>query len=230
MAKFSKIADMCLDTNIIISLAGIDNGNQSAINQLKQQDIYSSYIYILEKIKNGEIRAIITPTVYKEIMQGVSRFGTNTINFIRNNNFYLIEVPEQKIEIFNYRVNKLAKIYCGKLTNKQKQEIKKINSKPNFWYADSVFGWKTEKRPINDAIIMAETAILGVPIITNNTKDFTKRGRQDIISYINSSMHLRPSAKPYMPTETESLLKRQKVFQTVNMEWENLIKETVIEQ
>lgn len=230
MAKFSKQADICLDTNVLINLAGIKNGNQAIINQLKQQDIYLTHLYLLDKIKKEEVRAIITPTVYQEIMQGLRRFGTETINFIRDNNFYLIEIPEQKIEIFHHKVNKVAKAYCQKLDNNQKQEIKKINSKPNYWYADSVFGCNNNNKPINDAIIMAETAILGIPIITNNTKDFTKGGRQDIISYINGSMRLRPSAKPYMPTEAESLLKRQKVFQTVNMEWENLIKEISMEQ
>jgi len=234
MAKFSKQADICLDTNILIYLAGIENNNKAVIYELKKDGVYSSLVCLMDKIKKEEVRAIITPTVYKEINRGVPKFGTATIDFIKNNNFFLFEIPENQRIIFYEKTNKMIKAYCQKLTNRQKQEIRMKNSKPNFWYADSVFGYDINRRgkivPINDAIIMAETAIFGIPIITNNTKDFTKEGRKEIIAYINKINHIRPSAIPYTSCEVPEFLSKQKVFQSVNMEWENSIKEISMEQ
>jgi len=235
MTKFSNRADMVMDTNILINLAGLNARNEGVIKSLKKQQIYSSLQFVLHKIKNDEIRAIIVPTVYSEIMQGVNRFGFGTLNFIRRNNFYVVEIPPKKANMFFGKAKQMATIYSQELTERQIKNIKNFDRDSRVWYPDRVFDLTINKRtqeiiPINDAFVMAETSVLGVPILSNDPKHFYVDGRPQIISYLNSSNNLRSGARPYNCFDVVGFLKNRDSFLTVDNNWESSIKNTSMER
>lgn len=179
---------ICLDTNIIIAMALIENNIEELVRELKSDNTYDSLKQMLQKLKNYKECYLILPTVYEEIIKLNEGFGGILLNFIRNNNFYLVQIDVfQSYEYFN-EVNKLIGLYTKELTEDDYSKIRQLDIIKNRIYPKRAF--KLIKRnditgPVRDARILAEATILGLPFVTNNTFDFFHNGKKFIINYLN---------------------------------------------
>lgn len=118
--------------------------------------------------RNGHIKFIITPTAFAEIAKGLREKETDFLQ-----NFCYVYKPENEAD-FALKVYNLATQYMKTSTMRSENG-----------------------RPTKDALIMAESTILGLSLISNNVKDFNnydkyrkeKKGkRKDDIMHINDRM------------------------------------------
>ena len=152
MAKSKgKNKNKALDSNIIINLYDIYNG--IAPNYYHQDKDYLLSIYhIYDLVENSEFKFFITPAVFDEIKQGVEKYGHDAgiYQFIADMGISLATIPDELQE----ECNTLRQTYLGK--NRQNSYLGKAFTREN----------------ASDAQIMAEATVLGLDVITNNTKHF----------------------------------------------------------
>lgn len=166
--KQYKPSVIALDTNTFITIANLDpevnfkHGQKVGFNQSCRD--------IRRMAENGNIKFIITPTAFAEILVGLKPKEKEFLD-----RFCFIYKPKDE-EKFARKVYELARQYTSTSTMRTELE---------------------NRQPTKDALIMAEATILGLSLITNNVKDFTnydrhrheKSGKRTLdIAHINDRM------------------------------------------
>ena len=220
MGEFGHVPVVCLDTNILIQMKGLTTGNKEEMKSMENAGVTESVGRLYKLIKHGKISAIITPTVLKEVLHGVSYYGFDLVDFIRDHNILIFEVDREHRESWRVQTNNLAKAYCTNLKADDISKLHRIYKDHSASYSKSVFGVKILSKnkivPINDARIMAEATYLGLPLITNNTKDFHHDNRANVISYINRRKGFKYTSRPYTSEEFLEYIHQRKVYPKIN--------------
>ena len=216
MSEFCQIPVVCFDTNILIQMKGLATNNHEEMRTMRKAGFTKSIEQLYKLVKHGKVIPVITPTVLKEVLHGVSYYGYDLVDFIRDNNFLVFEVDREHRDSWRKQTNQLASSYCTKLNSSEIKSIKRYIKDDNSRIVKSVFPVKiisNEKVvPINDARIMAEATYLGLPLITNNVKDFSFENRANVISYINKKRGYKATSKPYTSEEFMDYYHDRKVF------------------
>ena len=82
----SKIPTVCVDTNILIHFYELETGKNPKIDKMKRNNIYYDIHYLYRSFKNGRLKIVIPPTVFREIENGAIHLGKNQLEFLKNNN------------------------------------------------------------------------------------------------------------------------------------------------
>ena len=216
MSEFTQIPVVCFDTNILIQMKGLVTNNPEEMRSMRKAGFTKSIQELYRLVKHGKIIPVITPTVLKEVLHGVSYYGYDLVDFIRDNNFLVFEVDREHRNFWRKQTNQLANSYCTKLNSSEIKCIRKFIKDENSRIVKTVFPVKeisNEKIvPINDARIMAEATYVGLPLITNNVKDFSFDNRANVISYINKKKGFKATSKPYTSQEFLEYYHDRKVF------------------
>ena len=208
---------VCLDTNVVISLAGLHNNNQTEINTLKANKQYASVKAFKEAIEKRQIVAVITPIVLQEILKGVDSWHASTLTFLQKSNIFVLDMPEKRLAKYFLEIENIATNYSKKLNRYTINDIAFAAGNKPSEYPSRIFNCKTDKatgQPIiqNDARIMAEAAKLGLVLVTNNTLDFIHKHRPELISKANRQLGLPSRAIPVTTTEVLQMYKRSLPF------------------
>lgn len=141
---------VAIDSNVLWNLATLDKE--------KKVERYEIYKNILDNVKNGTIKLLITKSVYAEAKRSsdYDRFIKKYCYFPKRSLNDVSEIKENE--------NKLAWLYCASYM--KEGERKKAPMK--LVYSSEV----GEFVPSNDAHIMAEATVEGCYFITENKKDF----------------------------------------------------------
>ena len=154
--------------------------------------------HIYQLIMGGKIHPYLTPTAYREV------------KYVYANSYMrkfctVVTVPNEKFDDYKEKRNDLAKEYVDQGAMKGR------------WVA-----YEDKYLPDNDAVIMAESAIFGLILITANIKDFIDNvrlegeyDRADLIRDINFTMGYifkdnsgnNTSSQPFSPASFYSRLK-----------------------
>ena len=193
---------VCLDTNIIVSLAALRYGNQMELRTLKLNKKFESVKQLADAIKKRQIIAIITPTVVAEITEAAQFFDYGTLEFLQRSNIQVLQIPEDKQDSYNKSIKKIAAAYSTTINKFALADIAEANGGNVATYAHRVFPSKKNRETGQimlqpDALIMAESAHLGLILTTNNTLDFIYGHRPELISKINRGLNLSPRALPH---------------------------------
>lgn len=196
----NKIPTICVDTNILIHFYEIEKNKGNKIDKMKRNNIYYDMHYLYRSFKNGKIRIVIPPTVFREIENGAIYFGKNQLEFLKNNNFYVYNYPKEEKREFVNKIFNLAKEYSTPLSTADRKMFAKmhnINAKdlPNYIFKPLSYMYD-HIIPQRDALIMAESSLIGLPLVTENYKDFFIQHRYDLIAHINHSHGLSREVKP----------------------------------
>lgn len=193
---------VCLDTNIVISMAGVAYGDKEEIDMLISSHKYDSICKLAEAIKKGQVIAVITPVVLQELLQCANRDGARLMDFFKKSQFRLLDMPEEELEQHFKEVEKLAEYYSKKISPQKLSSIAKQYKLSTNSIASRPFSVKRDKQTgeivvDNDARIMAESVLLGVKLVTNNTHHFLYGHRPLLISHINATHGHNPRAQPH---------------------------------
>ena len=147
----SRNKNKALDSNIIINLFEIHNGTAPDYYH-QDKDFLLSVYHLYDLIPNSDFNFYITPAVLSEIKDGVEKYGHDEeiFQFIADMGIELAVVPDE----LQTACNKIKQTYLGK--NKEANYLGKAFSMEN----------------ASDAQIMAEATVLGLDVITNNTRHF----------------------------------------------------------
>lgn len=142
MAEKFKPSVVAIDSNVFIEMAKLDAdfqpkhrrdcGFKQTVRDMKRMAV------------NGHIKFIIMPTVFSEIVKGLTEKEQQFMN-----DFCYIYNPSDPSE-FVLKVLNIANVYTSTSTMRSEGG-----------------------HPMKDAIIMAETTVAGLSLVTNNVKDFT---------------------------------------------------------
>lgn len=216
MSEFTPIPVVCFDTNILIQMKGLVTGNPEELRSMRKAGFTKSIEQLYKLVKHGKIIPVITPTVLKEVLHGVSYYGYDLVDFIRDNNFLVFEVDREHRDTWRKQTSQLATSYCTKLNSSEIKSIRRFIKDENSRIVKAVFPVKTISGdkivPINDARIMAEATYVGLPLITNNVKDFTFENRANVISYINKKRGYKSTSRPYTSEEFMEYYHDRRVF------------------
>lgn len=196
---------VCLDTNIVISLAALRYGNPMELRTLKLNNKYESIKQLSDAIKKRQIVAIITPTVLSEITEAAQFFDYGTLEFLQRSNIQILQIPQNNEAEYTEKVEKIATAYSTTINKFALADIAEANGGNVATYAHRVFPSRKDRQTGKlilqpDALIMAESASLGLMLATNNTLDFIYGHRPEIISKINRKLALGPRATPHTTT------------------------------
>lgn len=191
---------VCLDTNILISLAGLQFGNEYEIGQMKKFGQFQDMCEFKKLIDKKEIIAIVTPFVLEEILQGVEKYGNDTLRYLQKSNVKILDISENELKTYFEQVEKISTVYSERISRETIKKICIANNITNYQFPKRVFklGKTSNGEPAvqNDARIMAEASLLGVALVTNNTLDFINNHRQEILRHFNQKLHLSSNAIP----------------------------------
>lgn len=134
---------VAIDTNVFIDLSHMRHGEDYKYRKGKEARFFENMYNLKRMAETGQVKFVILPTVFKEL--SVHGMSENEKAFF-NKNCVLYE-PVNKIE-FSRQVAEITRKYI-------EQGV-----------------MKRSKTPFGDAIIMAESAVSGINILTNNLKDF----------------------------------------------------------
>ena len=126
MSEYTPIPVVCFDTNILIQMKGLVTGNPEELRSMRKAGFTKSIEQLYKLVKHGKIIPVITPTVLKEVLHGVSYYGYDLVDFIRDNNFLVFEVDREHRDTWRKQTSQLATSYCTKLNS---SEIKSIRRK-----------------------------------------------------------------------------------------------------
>ncbi len=142
MTEKFKPSVVAIDSNVFIEMAKLDAdfkpkhrkncGFKQTVRDMKRMAV------------NGHIKFIILPSVFSEIITGLTEKEEQFLN-----DYCYIYNPKNP-EDFALKVANIANIYTSTSTMRSK-----------------------DKHPMKDALIMAEATVAGLSLITNNVKDFT---------------------------------------------------------
>ncbi len=142
MAEKFKPSVVAIDSNVFIEMAKLDAdfqpkhrrdcGFKQTVRDMKRMAV------------NGHIKFIILPTVFSEIIKGLTEKEHQFLN-----DYCYIYNPKNPDE-FALNVANIANIYISTSTMRSE-----------------------DNHPMKDALIMAEATVAGLSLITNNVKDFT---------------------------------------------------------
>lgn len=196
-----NIPTLCVDTNVIIHFTELATGNNRAIKDMREHGNLESMKVIYNLFERGKIRLIVPPTVYREIVNGFARCGERReLNFMKNNNFYVFDIPEKKKADFNRKVFELAKTYSAQWSETDRRLFAKCNRVQVKDVPQRIFTPLSEQDgqiiPQHDAMIMAEASAMGFPLLTENTHDFIQGYRASMVRYINDEKGLSKDARP----------------------------------
>ena len=196
-----NVSVVSIDTNILIKLTALQTGNKQEISFMTQHGELESLEQFLFLMQHQKVRPIITPIVLSEVLQGIEKHGTDIIDFIKNNNIFVVDLNEKQQTTFFSESAKLANRYCRPVTNKEKIAIVK---KPQHLKAcpkelfHSYYDKEIHRRITNnDSLVMAQSTVLGTALITNDLKDFIANGRPQLIGYINETQGYKEESRPY---------------------------------
>ena len=201
---------VCLDTNIVISMAGLHTNNKHEIETLHLNGMFDSVKAFKSAIDKRQITAIITPYVLQELCDGATVWGYDTLNYLQKSNIKVLNIPEDKLASYFTEIEQIATIYTTKLNRYAISDIAHAKGHKPCEYPARAFSLQKDKAtgqliPSNDARIMAEASKLGLILVTNNTIDFIYGHRPDLISRLNQKLNL-PSKS--IPCTTSDILKR----------------------
>jgi predicted nucleic acid-binding protein len=195
-----QVIPICVDTNIALFLSGIDFclknnwtiekfidiSNNRSYNPMivKEKDFIIKLYYA---IANGEVRPYISPIVISELID----VGKEDREWVQKyiSKYFTVIIPKSE-----FQYDKLVDLYMeprGKLSEK---------------------AIKGSSR--NDAYIMAHASVIGYNLITLNTRDFIKNGRDERIRGRNEEFYQSlsdeqkvsvsedfPYVQPYTPSD-----------------------------
>lgn len=188
-----------IDTNVLISMYGSQFYEKDWTLTTKGEKLYSRLNYLLSLVKNKTIGLVVPAGVIAELNFRTSRYNDNIIKFLKSGYFLRPNWKKNNLEEYRNSVDGIARIYAKNLDTKDIQLITKRKNLPklNNVLVQSAFPYDEKMRkPINDAYIMAESAYLGLPLITRDYKDFLEKPRPHIISYKNQLQNLQKNAIP----------------------------------
>lgn len=146
--KQYKPSVIALDTNTFITMANLDP--EQNVKHGVKIGFKQSCRDIRRMAANGHVKFIITPTALAEIMRGLTEKEKTFLN-----GYCFIYNPADE-ELFALQTYALARQYTS---------------------ASIMRGEKEDGKPTKDALIMAESTIIGLSLLTNNVKDFTNYDR-----------------------------------------------------
>lgn len=217
MDKYNSSPQFCLDTNIVINLACCEYDLKERVDSLIESKDYKSTLKLHYAIKDNKLKAIITPTVLTELFNLKNPiYRTLIAKYLCFNDIYILDIPHATRETFINKVDYLALEYSKTFTQEEIEKICLGTHKDPLSYTHNVFGLRKDelgnKVAINDAKILSEAAIVGLPLITNNTRDFTKKNRRDLIKIMNTKNNIPRSVLPYTNKEVFSFIQNYKSF------------------
>ena len=216
-AKSAAKYMVCLDTNIVISLAGLHNKNQTEINTLKANGQFVSVKELKSTIEKRQIVAVVTPIVLQEIIKGTESWHNETLKFLQKSNILVLDIPANKLEKYFLQIEQTATQYSKKLNRYTINDIAFAAGNKPSEYPQRIFNCKNDKQtgqPIiqNDARIMAEAATLGLVLVTNNTIDFIHKHRPELISKANRQLGLPARAVPVTSQQVLQMYRKNLPF------------------
>ena len=208
---------VCLDTNIVISMAGLHKKDQHEIETLRANGKFDSIRAFKQAVDKRQITAVITPYVLQELCDGALLWGYDTLNYLQKSNIRVLDIPENKLHAYFTEIEQIATMYSTKLNRYTISDIAHAQGHKPGEYPQRVFGMKKDKKtgqmaPSNDARIMAEASKLGLMLVTNNTIDFIFNHRPDLISRINRKLNLPSRAIPCTSLDILKLYKTSQPF------------------
>lgn len=224
---------VCLDTNIVISLAGLHNQNQTEISTLKANGFYESVRQLKSAIEKRQIVAVITPIVLQELVKGMNSWANTTIQYLQKSNILVLDMPENKLEKYFLDVENIATSYSKKLNRYTIIDLAHASGRKPGEYPTRIFACKKDKEtglPIiqNDARIMAEASSLGLLLVTNNTVDFIHNHRPELIQKANRQLGLASRAIPVTSIQILQMYKKSLPFPKPKNSYGNLISADLI--
>lgn len=142
MAEKFKPSVVAIDSNVFIEMAKLDAdfqpkhrrdcGFKQTVRDMKRMAV------------NGHIKFIIMPTVFSEIVKGLTEKEHQFLND------YCYIYNSKNPDEFALNVANIANIYISTSTMRSE-----------------------DNHPMKDALIMAEATVAGLSLVTNNVKDFT---------------------------------------------------------
>ena len=207
------VPEFCVDTGVLGDMYSYYTNNMHQINALTNGETYSNYaLKLLKLLREKKIKLYVTNDVLLEFYR--RRHFKNFINqkrFLEEMGFRRVSYSFTPKKVRNAHYNKrdeLVDLYTDPLTEEEKQEIlnsEYYNIEDESYLIRPAFDWEN----LTDARIMAEAAILGIPLITLNKHHFITRNRPDMIRYINSKVKgvsRYKTARPILPNEVFTML------------------------
>lgn len=180
---------VCFDTNVLIDLSAV-YFNHSQAKDLKKNNKkhYDNILRMLNLIKNEEIKIIVLPMVLFEVAEVSMKHNFRTMEFLEQfkNVIKVVTYKNSKIRRKLTVIDNLAETYC-KTSNVTTRRGKKVTFKPVFNII--------QENPAWDAYVMAQTTIMGLPLITRDS-DFLKENRPVRIKNINK-IFVKKEVRPY---------------------------------
>lgn len=225
----SIVPEFCIDTNFLIKLYGSYCKNKTKIDMLLSRDKCSQPpLKFLKLVKDQKIRVYVTSSVLFEFYL-YDKFGDfeNRKRFLEEIGFKRISFnhfSEKMKEECKAMRDELIELYTTQLQKEERQKMFENKSLKitNRQYLDNP---AFEKKNKADAKIMAEAVVIGIPLITLNTRHFIARNRPEIISYLNIKIAEPSQAKPITIEGFYKLLAkrrypvlRDKIRQEINAE------------
>lgn len=208
---------VCLDTNIVISMAGLHTKNQHEIETLRLNGKFDSIKAFKTAVEKRQITAVITPYVLQELCDGALLWGYDTLNYLQKSNIKILDIPENKLHAYFTEIEQIATLYSTKLNRYTLSDIAHAQGRKPSDYATRVFSMQKDKQtgqsvPRNDARIMAEASKLGLMLVTNNTIDFIYGHRPELIGRINRKLNLPSRAIPLTSPEVLKMYNASQPF------------------
>lgn len=188
-----------VDTNIVIIMYKIFCGKIDWTSKMAHKEECKQIVELLNLARNGKIDLLIPLGVLAELNFRTPAYKENIINFAKSGLFLRPNLKKSKTQEYAKTIEKIAMFYTHNFSEKKPFQTDEKDKDINYDLMKSVF-YKNEKgKPYNDAYIMAEAALLKLPLITIDFKDFLFEQNPQIIAYKNSLMNLPVYAKPIKP-------------------------------
>lgn len=208
---------VCLDTNVVISMAGLHTKNQHEIETLRLNGKFDSIKAFKQAVDKRQITAVITPYVLQELCDGALLWGYDTLNYLQKSNIKILDIPENKLRAYFMEIEQIATMYSTKLNRYTISDIAHAQGHKPSEYPSRIFSMHKDKKtgqtvPRNDARIMAEASKLGLMLVTNNTIDFIYNHRPELIGRLNRKLNLPSRAIPLTTPDVLKLYKASQPF------------------
>ena len=213
----SIVPEFCVDTGILGDMYAYYINNMRHINALTNGETYCNYpLKLLKMLREKKIKLYVPSDVLLEFYRkGKFKDYLNQKRFLEEMGFRRVSYgfTSKEVESKFYRKRgQLVNLYTDPLTDKEKEEILKsgyYNIENPRYLIRPAFDWENRV----DARIMAESVILGIPLITLNKHHFITKNRPEMILYLNGKVngvsHYR-SARPILPNTVFEMLEEGK--------------------
>lgn len=204
-----KTPVFAVDTNVVITMYYL---NKNWIARKQTSKFFEEVKLLMELARKKEILLVIPLSVVLEINRNFwIAEAFKQAKFAYSDLFLRPDIRKLQQKDFIKKLKYTANVYAKNLDFLDVEIINKNGKRKayNKNLAQPIFDINADGTPNNDALIMAEAALFGIPIITFDRRDFFHHNATAKIAYKNDLMGLSKDAIPINATNALIMIKEQ---------------------